>query len=78
MILIALQLLYWYYDKTTDLIVYQAARHQRLKPMIKRFRGVVLKTMWTVLRLPEGGRGWLYGKGDKEENGTKQEKSTGS
>lgn len=46
--------------------------------MIKRFRGVVLKTMWTVLRLPEGGRGWLYGKGDKEENGTKQEKSTGS
>lgn len=35
--LIALQLLFWCCDKTTDLMVHQAARNQRLKPMVKCF-----------------------------------------
>lgn len=35
--LIALQPLGWCCDKTTDLMVHQAARNQRLKPMVKCF-----------------------------------------
>lgn len=73
--LIVLQLFLWYCDRTTDLIVHQAARNQRLKPVVKCFWWAVLKTIttWIVRRLREAGRGGWYGEEDKEENRTKQE-----
>lgn len=73
--LIVLQLFLWYCDRTTDLIVHQAARNQRLKPMVKWFWWAVLKTIttWILRRLWEVGREGWYGEEDKEENRTKQE-----